>query len=395
MNRAPLRWLAVGMIAASSMLNYLDRYLLAAAAPAIKQEFHLNNTEYGYLGTAFSLVYALTAPLAGLFIDAVGLNVGVTMAIALWSLAAAATAWASTYSALVFLRRLLGVAEAAGIPNSGKAFATYLEPKELALGTASNSVGVSLGGVLAPLIMAAIAPRWGWRAAFVFCGALGLLWVPLWWVTAKAAPARPLEKTTPPPVPSMLRDPRFWGVVLTNVFIMMLFTLWTNWTTIYFVQERHLAQDDANRLFAWIPPVFGGLGGFAGGWIMLRWIRSGLAPVRSRVRLAGIAAVLLLVTATVPLMPSAALAAAIISLSFFCTMALSVAVYALPIDLFGAGRAGFSIAALTCAYGLMQAAMSPLIGKMVDSAGFNLVCIAFSFAPLIGYAILRLTVSSK
>jgi len=385
----------VAMIAASSMLNYLDRYLLAAAAPAIKSEFHLNNTEYGYMGTAFSLVYAITAPFAGLFIDAVGLNVGVSIAITAWSLAAAATAWAATYPVMILLRRLLGIAEAAGIPSSGKAFATYLEPKELALGTASNSIGVSLGGVLAPLIMAVIAPRWGWRAAFVFCGALGLLWVPLWWMTAKTAPALKIEKAIPPPVRSLLRDPRFWGVVLTNVFIMMLFTLWTNWTTLYFVQDRHLAQDEANRLFAWIPPVFGGFGGFAGGWIMLFWIRSGLTAVRSRIRLAGIAAVVLLTTATAPLMPNAALAAAIISLSFFCTMALSVAIYALPIDLFGTGRAGFSIAALTCAYGFMQAAMSPLIGKMVDGAGFNPVCIAFSFTPLIGYAILRLTVPAK
>jgi MFS transporter, ACS family, hexuronate transporter len=391
MNRAGLRWLAVAMIAGSSMLNYLDRNLLAYAAPAIKGEFHLTNLQYGQIDSAFSLVYALVAPFAGLFLDGVGLNLGVSLSVALWSIAAAATAGAATLPLLVTFRMILGVAEAAGIPSTGKAFATYLAPKELALGTASNSVGVSLGGILAPIILTAFAAQ-GWRMAFIVCGVLGLLWIPLWWATVRVAPTRAPEKRTPEPVGNLLRDRRFWGVVLTNAFIMMLFVLWTRWTTIYFVEHLHLSQEDANRLYTWIPPVLGGLGGFAGGWIMLRWISRGLAPVAARIRLAGIAAPLLLATALIPWAPSVGIAAAGISLSFFCTMALSVAIYALPLDLFGAGRAGFSIAGLTCAYGLMQAVLSPLIGATVDRAGFAPVCVGLAFTPLIGYAILRFSV---
>ena len=74
-------------------------------------------------------------------------------------------------------------------------------------------------------------------------------------------------------------------------------------------------------------------------------------------------------------------------------MALSGAIYALPIDLFGAGRAGFGVAALTCAYGLMQAFLSPAIGGVVDRFGFSAVCIALSFTPLIGVGILRLSIA--
>jgi ACS family hexuronate transporter-like MFS transporter len=374
------------------MLNYLDRALLSAAAPAIQAEFHLNNRQYGEIGSAFAIVYALVAPLAGLFLDAIGLTLGASLAVGFWSLAAAATAATRSLPALVTARMVLGISEAAGIPSTGKTFATYLPPKEMAMGTASNSIGVSTGAILAPLLLSAISPIWGWRAAFVVGGALGILWLPAWWLAIRAAPARSTElQSHAVPVGELLKDRRLWGISLTNAFIMMLYTLWSYWTTNYFVQQRHLSQEDANRLFAWIPPVFGGLGGFAGGWLMLRWIQTGIEPVRSRLRLAGITSVLLLGTAAVPLMPTAPLAAAAISLSLFFTMALSVAVYALPLDLFGSARAGLSIAALTCSLGLMQVILLPLIGVMVDRGGFNAVCVGLAFTPLIGYGILRIS----
>jgi hypothetical protein len=175
----------------------------------------------------------------------------------------------------------------------------------------------------------------------------------------------------------------------------MLYTLWSNWMTLYFVEERHLSQDQANRQFAWIPPVFAGLGGLCGGAIMYAWIRRGMNVIRARLRLCALSAVVLLATAAIPLAPTSELAAAAISLSFFWSVALSGAVYALPIDLFGPGRAGFSVAALTCAYGWMQTLVSPAIGGVVDRFGFSVVCVALSITPMIGVAILRFSVMSK
>src|SRR5215472_4729961 len=86
-----LRWIAISVALLSSTLNYLDRQLLAAAAPTLKSEFHLSNAEYGQLLAVFSIVYASTAPFAGAFIDRVGLNVGVSVAVLTWSIASAAT----------------------------------------------------------------------------------------------------------------------------------------------------------------------------------------------------------------------------------------------------------------------------------------------------------------
>ena len=391
MSRFPLRWVAIGVFVLSSSLNYLDRQLLAALAPTVRSEFHLTNEQYGLVISSFALVYAAIAPAAGWFIDRVGLNLGVGISVALWSVAGAATAWTRSFSGLLACRTVLGAAEAAGIPATGKANATYLEPRELALGTAFNQVGITLGSVAAPLIVTFMQPRYGWRSTFALCGALGFLWIPLWWFTSKRVPAKPSKSPVSKPGGSLLRDRRFWGLALANAFVMTLYALWSNWTTLYFVQERHMTQDQANREFAWIPAVFATAGGFFGGVVSYRWIRSGMNVLRARMRICWISAVILLATAAVPLMPYPALAAAAISLSFFWTLAISTNVYALPIDLFGPAHAGLGVAALTCSFGLMTAFLSPWIGGMVDRVGFTPVCVVLSITPLVGIGILRRT----
>jgi len=388
----PLRWIAIGVFVLSSSLNYLDRQLLAALAPTLRDEFRLSNQQYGFLVSAFAIVYAVMAPAAGWFLDRVGLNLGAGIAVGLWSLAGSATAWTQSFAGLLACRTVLGAAEAAGIPAAGKANATYLEPRELALGTALNQVGITLGSVAAPLIVTWLQPRYGWRFAFAVCGALGFLWIPLWRFTSQRA--SPNTKTSASARPGrepggLLRDRRFWGMVVANALVMTLYALWSNWTTLYFVQERHMTQAEANRRFAWIPAVFATAGGFFGGILTYRWIRSGLSVLRARMRICWISAVILLATATVPWMPHPAAAAASISLSFFWTLAISTNLYALPIDVFGPARAGFSVAGLTCSFGLMTAFLSPWIGAVVDRTGFTPVCVALSAMPLVGVAILE------
>src|SRR6202049_992498 len=131
-----LRWLVLSVFVFSTALNYLDRLLLAALAPTLKSEFHLSNTQYGGVISVFSIVYALTAPVAGWFIDRVGLNAGITVSMAVWSLAGMATGWTRSFGGLLASRTVLGIGEAAGIPCAGKANGAYLQPRELAFGTA-------------------------------------------------------------------------------------------------------------------------------------------------------------------------------------------------------------------------------------------------------------------
>ncbi|MGA3186024.1 MAG: MFS transporter [Bryobacteraceae bacterium] len=400
MTRIPLRWIAIAFFVIASTLNYLDRGLLAALAPTLKTEFHLDNTQYGWFVSAFSMMYAFTAPLAGMFIDRVGLNMGAAIAITAWSCAGATTGLVGSFRGLLASRTALGVAEAAGIPLFGKANAMYLEPQEWALGTATNQIGISVGSALAPLIVAALTPVYGWRSSFVVCGALGLLWVPVWLLVAKRIPAKEIApaEVGAATMKELLRDRRVWGLALATVFIMSLYQLWMNWTTIYFVHDWNMTAEEANRRFAWMPPVVGTLGGFFGGWLAFRSIRAGTKVVAARLKVSWVSAGFLLVTAAIPLMPTRGLAAAAVSMSFFWSVCISANLYALPIDLFGPRRAAFGVAVLTFAYGLMQAFASPAIGAMVDHFGFSafhVVCVTMSVLPLVGVWILQVTTRER
>jgi ACS family hexuronate transporter-like MFS transporter len=390
MTPSPLRWVAISVLIVATALNYLDRQLLAALAPQLKAEFRLSNEQYGVLLLAFSLVYAIAAPGAGLLIDRIGLKAGMSLAVGGWSAAGMLTGLVNSFTGLLACRGVLGGAEAAAIPGFGKANAVYLPPTEYALGTAVNQIGISIGGIAAPLVAASIAVVYGWRAAFVACGAVGLLWIPAWLYTARRIPA-PTESTTNERTSGMLRDRRFWGLVIANLLYMTMYTLWANWTTLYFVEARGMTQAEANLRFAWIPPVFATAGGLAGGALAFRMIRAGVQPYTARMRICWVSAILLLSTAAVPFVPGAGWAAAAISLSYFWTLCMSTNVYAMPIDFFGAGRAAFGVSALTFAYGLMQAAVSPLIGRMIDLYGFTSVCTTFSVLPLIAVAVLDFT----
>jgi ACS family hexuronate transporter-like MFS transporter len=383
-----VRWLAVGVLVLASSLNYLDRQLLAALAPELRSEFQLSNEQYGLVVSVFSIVYALAAPVAGWLLDRIGLYAGAALAVAAWSAAGAATGLTSTFPGLLACRTALGVAEAAGLPANGKANGTYLEPREYAIGTALNQVGITLGATVAPLLAASLGPRYGWRSVFVLCGVLGFAWLPLWWVAARRAPPRVSSSEAAAPVTRLLRDPRLWALGAANVFVMTLYALWTNWTTLYFVVERGLSPNEANQSFAWIPPVVATAGGFCGAFMAWVMLRRGMDVLRVRMRICWTSAIILLGTAAVPWMPSPGWAAAAISLSFFWTLAISTNLYALPLDLFGARHAGFSVAILTSAFGLTTALVSPWIGRVVDQTGFTAVCVALAGMPLIGVAIL-------
>jgi ACS family hexuronate transporter-like MFS transporter len=350
----------------------------------------LSNAEYGWIVSAFSITYAACAPFAGLLIDRIGLYRGITLAIGMWSLAGLSTGWVRGFGDLLLCRAMLGVAEAGGIPAAGKAIQQYLRPSERALGNSLNQAGVSLGLILAPPVATWLAVQYGWRAAFMATAILGFLWIPLWRAVGDdAGPAAPKA-----PAPDFLHDRRLWVFALANALGMVPYSLWTNWTTLHLVDVNRLSFVRA-AWFAWLPPLFGALGGVVGGSLSFRWMNAGMAALTARTRVCLLAAIACLVTAIVPWAPTASLAVGAISLSFFSVAAFSVNMYSMPLDVFPADRAAFAVSLLVSAYGAMQAVTSPVLGAVVDRYGYTPVCVAASIMPLAAVAILKGTESRQ
>jgi MFS transporter, ACS family, hexuronate transporter len=383
-----LRWLVLGVFVLSSALNYLDRQLLPALAPDLHGRFGLSNADYGLVLAAFSIVYAASAPLAGIFIDRVGLNRGVSLAVGLWSAAGIATGYVRGLTGLVACRAVLGLAQAGGVPAAGKAIAKYLRPEERALGNAVSQAGIGIGAMIAPPLGIWLVRSHGWPWPFLISGAAGLLWIPLWNRVAHAAPATDLAPPASAATASgLLADRRLWVFVLANVLSAAVYTLWSNWTTVYLVQVHGMTLAQT-ATYAVAPPVFFNLGGLAGGWLSLRSMRAGRPALAARRRACLVSAVAMLSTAAIPLLADARLAIACICFSAFWAAAMTVNVYTMPLDVWGASHAAFAVSMLTCAYGVMQAAFSPLAGAVIDHFGFFPVCLGVSVLPLAAWRVL-------
>jgi ACS family hexuronate transporter-like MFS transporter len=383
-----LRWVVLGVFVLSSALNYLDRQMLPALAPELHARFGLSNADYGLMLAAFSIAYAASAPLAGAFIDRVGLNRGIGVLVALWSAAGAATGFVRGLAGLVACRAVLGLAQAGGVPASGKAIAKYLKPEERALGNAVSQAGIGVGAMIAPPLGVWLMRSHGWPGPFFVAGAAGLLWIPLWSRVARAAPVQAFD--APSAAGSnraLLVDRRLWIFVLANVLSAALYTLWTNWTTVYLVEAHGMTLAETPP-YAAAPPLFFNLGGFAGGWLSLRSMRTGMPALAARRRACLVSAVAMLFTAAIPFMADARLAVAGISFSAFWAAAMMVNVYTMPLDVWGASHAAFVVAMLTCAYGAMQAVFSPLAGALIDRFGFTPVCAGVSVLPLAAWCVL-------
>jgi ACS family hexuronate transporter-like MFS transporter len=375
---ARYRWAVLAVFVLSTAINYLDRATLSALAPVLIGEFHLSNTQYGLVGSAFSLTYAASAPFAGLLIDRIGLNRAIGFAVGLWSGAGIATGLTSGLGGLVGCRAVLGAAEAAGIPAAGKAIHQYLRPGERALGNAVNQAGVSLGSVIAPLLATWIFLRSGWRHAFVVTGVLGLAWIPLWLWVSRRVPAAPAPVPPRAASTAMLRDRRLWVFALANALSMVGYFFWFFWTSKYMVDVYRLTLRQA-AWYVWIPPVFACCGGFLGGWLSLRWVARGVS----------------LATAALPWAPTPAWASAGISLGIFAVAAFSVNMYTLPLDTFGAAPAGFAISILVASYGAISTILGPAIGAVIDARGYSPVTVAVAFMPLGACAVLWFTRSTR
>ena len=355
--------------------------------PLIMADLHFNQTGYGWLLSAFSIVYAISSLFAGWFLDRAGVNRGMTLAVAWWSIAAGARGLVRSFAGLTWTSAGLAIGESAGVPAVGKTNGFYLNPNERALGAAVNQIGISIGAALAP-VWIGVATAYSWRLPFVMTGLLSFLWIPVWMITRRAIPPqyddRPVENIDGNRQSrfALLADSRMVTLVVANALWMPSYSLWSNWTTLYLIHVDRISLSEAGH-YVWIPPLISNLGGFFGGWLSLRWMQRNLDAVASRSRAVAFSAVGILTTLLLPVTHGPAWATLIISISFFFALAGSVNIYALPIDLYGPQRSGLAIAALGFAYGLMQMLLSPLVGMLADRHSYTAVIWIVTIPPVL------------
>jgi ACS family hexuronate transporter-like MFS transporter len=174
------RWTVCALIFFATTVNYLDRQVIGILKPLLESDLNIGEAEYGYIVTAFQLAYAFGMVIAGRLIDKFGTKIGYGVSVLLWSIAAMGHALAKGAFGFGFWRAFLGISESGNFPAAIKTVAEWFPKKERALATGIFNSGTNVGAIIAPLAVPAIASAWGWQAAFIITGAIGFLWIILW-----------------------------------------------------------------------------------------------------------------------------------------------------------------------------------------------------------------------
>ena len=171
---------ALFLLLAINLFNYIDRQILAALEPDIRETFFAPDdvnrmTKTGLLNVAFFVTYMVSAPVLGFLADRVSRWLIVGTAVVLWSLASGASGLAATFGILFATRIFVGIGEG-GYGPAAPTILSDLFPIEtrgriMAIFCAAIPVGSALGYVIGGLV----GSHLGWRWAFYLVTPPGLL----------------------------------------------------------------------------------------------------------------------------------------------------------------------------------------------------------------------------
>lgn len=246
-------WWIVGILFVGTVLNYLDRQVLALTADEIIAEFRFTKEGLGGMIAAFRYAYGIGQLLGGFFVDAYGPRFVYPTAGGLWSLAGVLMGFASTVGLLVGFNAMLGAGEAFNWPCALKATQGLLPPQERPLAVGIFNSGAPVGALLAPIIVTVLAVYYSWRAAFVATGSIGFFWVVGWlWYTRGSANRL---RGTRLPLSGVLRvtghvlsRPGFWMLAVSAIIINSVNYYLADWIPLYLKTSRGFSFAAGNVL---------------------------------------------------------------------------------------------------------------------------------------------------
>ena len=310
MSRGYARYVLAVMVGIN-FLNYMDRWVASAAAPLIQKEFHIDDAQIGLLGTAFLLVYAIAALPFGYWGDRAVRKTVIGIGVTIWSLATLFSGFAASYFQLFASRAAVGIGEASYYPAGTSLVSDYF-PKEqrgrvMSIWGAGSAIGIAVGFAGGGIV----ADHLGWRSAFYFAAAPGLLFAVLAFTMREplrgsmekmgSAVARTKDATAQAFI-NLMRIPTLRAAILAQTVLYFVLASNAFWLPTLLSRRFDMSLSGAG-LLAGVVLVLGGLiGTLAGGWIADRRAKTSPAA-HLEVGIAGflIAAVFIVIALVAPL----------------------------------------------------------------------------------------------
>jgi ACS family glucarate transporter-like MFS transporter len=288
--QVPIRWRIFGFLFAIGFLEYLQQRGLTIAADRMMPELHLSQLQIGWIEQSFVIGYALFTFLGSIFCQRwgarwsfVGIGLVSVMSIAATAVAPELLKGSGLFVVLVTMQFVLGAGQGPTFPVSTGVFETWFPARQWALVQGLQTMGLGLGGALAPPFIAALMTTIGWQRA-LWWTALPAIPLFLWWgwygrnsprehrgVSARELAEVPQAAVKPtnalvtlPGMLYILRDRQVMMLTFAYFTMNYVYYLLGNWCFLYLVQQRHFSVLDSGWL-AMAPPVAAGVGAGVGG----------------------------------------------------------------------------------------------------------------------------------
>ncbi|SFB03883.1 MFS transporter [Azotobacter beijerinckii] len=292
-----VRWGMLALVFFATTLNYIDRAALGVMQPILAKEMSWSTMDYANINFWFQVGYAVGFLLQGRFIDKVGVKRAFFLAVLLWSLATGAHGLATSAVGFMVCRFILGLTEAANYPACVKTTRLWFPAGERALATGIFNAGTNVGAMLTPALLPLILAAWGWQAAFVAMGLLGLVWLVFWALkyynpeehpTVKPGELAYIQKEVEPEpakasLASILGRRGTWAFAGAYMITAPVFWFYLYWLPPFLNQQYSLGisvtQMGIPLMVIWLTADFGSIGG---GILSSFLIGRGMNAIRAR-----------------------------------------------------------------------------------------------------------------
>src|SRR5215472_804023 len=162
------------------LITYIDRVNLSTAAPLIRREFGLSQTQMGIAFSAFGYPYAVFQIIGGALGDHFGARRTLTVCGIVWAVATILTGCAGGLVSLFLIRLLLGIGEGATFPTATRAMQYWVSAGRRGFAQGLTHAFARAGNAIAPPLVVGLIAVVAWRGAFIVLGLVSLVWVAVW-----------------------------------------------------------------------------------------------------------------------------------------------------------------------------------------------------------------------
>ena len=240
------RWVIVGLLFVTTVINYVDRSSISIAGPAIRADLGLSPALLGLVFSAFAWAYSPLQLPGALLVDRVPARLLYPAVILGWAVCSAVIGFANGFTQIFTSRLALGAFEAPSFPLNNRIVTDWLPERERARGVALYVSGQYVGLAFLTPLLVAIQTAFGWHGMFIATGMVAAVWCACFAVIFREAPlpdagaARVAEASPPVPARLAFADRRLWGLLVAHASETAANWFFLTWFPTYLVQYRHI-----------------------------------------------------------------------------------------------------------------------------------------------------------